>query len=48
MVVVVAIVLLLSLFTISKGYAYKHEVDPLPGENSTEDDNQEEIEEEEK
>ncbi len=46
MVAVVAIVLLLSLFTISKGYAYKHEVDPLPGEDSNKDDNQEEKEEE--
>ncbi|CDQ40995.1 MULTISPECIES: YtzI protein [Virgibacillus] len=34
-IIVVAIVLILSLVTISKGYAYKHEIDPLPDEWET-------------
>jgi len=29
-IVIVVIVLLLSVFTISKGYSYKHTIDPAP------------------
>jgi len=29
-IVIVAIVLLLSILTISKGYSYKHTIDPAP------------------
>ncbi|MGJ9459470.1 YtzI protein [Oceanobacillus sp. CF4.6] len=36
-VVVVAIVVGLSLVTLSKGYSYKHSVDPLPDEDKKED-----------
>ncbi|PAV30601.1 hypothetical protein CIL05_05730 [Virgibacillus profundi] len=36
-VVLVAGVLLLSMFTISKGYTFKHSVDPLPGEAGAEE-----------
>lgn len=37
---VVALVLILSMITISKGYRYKHSVDPLPDEeeNGSSDD----------
>jgi cell division protein FtsL len=37
---VVAMVLILSLYVISKGYAFKQKVDPLPEEEET-DDNEE-------
>ncbi|SHH12927.1 MULTISPECIES: YtzI protein [Virgibacillus] len=32
--VVVILVLVLSLITIKKGYAYKHQIDPLPEEGN--------------
>ncbi|TRM11325.1 YtzI protein [Lentibacillus cibarius] len=32
-IVIMLIVLVLTLFTISKGYAYKHTVDALPEQN---------------
>ncbi|WP_077302715.1 YtzI protein [Virgibacillus pantothenticus] len=37
-IVVVIFVLVLSIVTISKGYAYKHEVDPMPeGQDNNEE-----------
>ncbi|WP_284140851.1 MULTISPECIES: YtzI protein [unclassified Virgibacillus] len=30
MIAICVVILVLSLFTISKGYAYKHTIDPLP------------------
>ncbi|MGY0693624.1 YtzI protein [Virgibacillus sp. FSP13] len=32
-IVIMLIVLVMTLFSISKGYAYKHTVDPLPEED---------------
>ncbi|MBP1968551.1 Ca2+/H+ antiporter [Virgibacillus natechei] len=40
-ILVVAFVLILSLVTISKGYAYKHSVDPLPDEEVQEQNSEE-------
>ncbi|MFD1038302.1 YtzI protein [Virgibacillus byunsanensis] len=37
-IAIMLVVLLLSLFTISKGYAYKHTVDPLPDEQEDKND----------
>jgi hypothetical protein len=39
---VVAMVLIGSLYVISKGYAYKHKIDPLPDEEEPEDEDREE------
>ncbi|WP_010651815.1 YtzI protein [Oceanobacillus massiliensis] len=39
-IIVVGLVVLLSLTTLSKGYSYKHSVDPLP-EDDKEDDKEE-------
>ncbi|GAB3791018.1 YtzI protein [Virgibacillus kimchii] len=39
---VVAMVLIGSLYVISKGYAYKQEIDPLPEEQETEENEKKE------
>lgn len=38
-IVIVIIVLLLSILTISKGYSYKHTVDPIPEELTENEEN---------
>ncbi|GEN46097.1 YtzI protein [Alkalibacillus haloalkaliphilus] len=35
-IVVIVIVTILTIVAISKGYAYSHQVDPLPGDESEE------------
>lgn len=37
-VIVVAMVIILSLVTLSKGYGYKHKIDPLPDEKENKDE----------
>ncbi|MFC2947856.1 YtzI protein [Virgibacillus sediminis] len=39
-VVISALVLVLSLLTISKGYEYKHTIDPHPNEKNDEEKNE--------
>ncbi|SHG09127.1 YtzI protein [Ornithinibacillus halophilus] len=41
-IVIIIAVLLLSLMTINKGYAYKHTIDPLPSEENETENNEEE------
>ncbi|GIO24571.1 YtzI protein [Oceanobacillus sp. J11TS1] len=33
-IIVVAMVIILSMVTLSKGYGYKHKIDPLPDEEA--------------
>ncbi|PKR77066.1 YtzI protein [Halalkalibacillus sediminis] len=38
-IAIIIAVMFLTIYAISKGYAYEHKVDPLPDEKKSDDDN---------